>query len=481
MSDLPRNKFPGLFFLLSLSLMAAFQNKGLAQNDGEDTGFSKKVSFTGQLKNTEDSSITLYFMPFDKYRNYRIELDSAGYFSKEWEIPRPLYLSCFRQKVFVRPGDSIHLEGDMNDIEGTLEFSGDQRRMNNYLKEQARLRDSIRNYKRKLYARSPSDFLEGVDTLLGVYQDLLASQDLPVELRTLEEKRIRWKKAFLRARYKTFHAHYTRKAPDSLDLPEAFYDPLEKIDPNAGSNLSIPSFYRFLTSYTYLLTSEKRRNDSAASEAPFFKIRQKVFENRFNNDTLVTAFLAKNLYDHLQNVGVAQTGPYLERLQESGLYPDLTDSLKARAEEWEPIRKGKEAPGFAYPNVEGDTISLEELEGKLVYIDVWATWCGPCKKEIPHLKELEKAFDEEQVAFVSVSLDRKKVKGRWKRMVENKEIGGHQLFANGEAFDSKIAKDYLINSIPRFILIGPQGKIIDPNAERPSGDAKKELKTLLNE
>lgn len=136
------------------------------------------------------------------------------------------------------------------------------------------------------------------------------------------------------------------------------------------------------------------------------------------------------------------------------------------------LAKGAVSPVFEnYENFAGGTTSLSDLKGKFVYIDIWATWCGPCKREIPNLKALEKDFHGKNIEFVSISVDN--VDGRrgshasWLEMVKEKELGGVQLFADKD-FNSEFIQEYGINSIPRFILIDPEGNIVDSNAMRPS-------------
>ena len=136
---------------------------------------------------------------------------------------------------------------------------------------------------------------------------------------------------------------------------------------------------------------------------------------------------------------------------------------------------GKESPKFVdYENYAGGTTSLSDLEGKYVYIDVWATWCGPCKREIPFLKEVEKKYHGKNIEFVSVSIDNKKDHEKWKTMVADKELGGIQLFADND-WKSQFVQDYQIKGIPRFILIGPDGKIVNADAPRPSSSELVEL------
>jgi len=140
--------------------------------------------------------------------------------------------------------------------------------------------------------------------------------------------------------------------------------------------------------------------------------------------------------------------------------------------------KGQESPRFVdYENYAGGTTSLDDLKGKYVYIDIWATWCGPCKYEIPFLKDIEKEYHGKNIAFVSISIDIPKDYESWRKMISEKELGGIQLIADNN-WKSEFVQNYKINGIPRFILIDLQGKVVSADAPRPSDD---KLKALFNE
>ena len=137
--------------------------------------------------------------------------------------------------------------------------------------------------------------------------------------------------------------------------------------------------------------------------------------------------------------------------------------------------KGTQSPTFEnYENNDGSKTSLSDLKGKYVYVDVWATWCGPCKREIPFLKEVEKKYHGKNIEFISMSVDAQKDHEAWKKMIVDKELGGIQLFAD-KSWKSDFVKDYKINGIPRFILIDPSGNIVSADAPRPSSDKLIEL------
>lgn len=146
----------------------------------------------------------------------------------------------------------------------------------------------------------------------------------------------------------------------------------------------------------------------------------------------------------------------LDRLQK---YHDKIISTKK-------LENNKSA-NFEYVNFAGGKTKLEDLKGKYIYIDIWATWCGPCRAEIPSLKKVEEKYKGKNIEFVSISVDVEKDFEKWKTLVKDKSLGGIQLFADKD-WNSDFIKAFGITSIPRFILIDPSGNVVDADAARPS-------------
>lgn len=122
------------------------------------------------------------------------------------------------------------------------------------------------------------------------------------------------------------------------------------------------------------------------------------------------------------------------------------------------------APEFAFHSIDGKQVALDELRGKIVYVDIWATWCRPCIMQIPALKEVEEMYKDEDIQFVSISVDKEKDIQKWRNMVREKQLGGLQLYAGS---DMKFHNEYKISTIPRFLLIGKEGELISSDAPRP--------------
>jgi thiol-disulfide isomerase/thioredoxin len=154
--------------------------------------------------------------------------------------------------------------------------------------------------------------------------------------------------------------------------------------------------------------------------------------------------------------------------------PEQKSKAETIASKLSETATGSAASDLSYPDNNGKTISLSDFKGKVVVIDVWATWCGPCRKQFPFLKALEKKMHGKDVVFIGVSIDAEKDKEKWKAMIKSEDLPGIHLYAGSG--NSKIAKDYKINSIPRYLVFDKKGNIVSADAPRPED---KELEEIL--
>ena len=117
--------------------------------------------------------------------------------------------------------------------------------------------------------------------------------------------------------------------------------------------------------------------------------------------------------------------------------------------------------------VTGEEISVQDdLAGKVVVIDFWATWCGPCVAELPHMKELYEQYKDQGVEFVGVSLDAPPSEGgrdALLKFVEERELPWPQYY-QGNGWDSEFSKSWGINSIPAIFVVDASGKLHSTDA-----------------
>ncbi|MEH0153833.1 TlpA disulfide reductase family protein [Limibacter armeniacum] len=127
----------------------------------------------------------------------------------------------------------------------------------------------------------------------------------------------------------------------------------------------------------------------------------------------------------------------------------------------------------------GKEVQLKNFKGKVVLIDTWATWCGPCLNHRPRIKDFAKKYqDNSNLAILMISVDEKT--NRWLDFVEkdNPTNDGFDLFIENSTHTA-FGNHYNINSIPRYILIGKNGKIINSNINEPSLALEEEIDIAL--
>jgi peroxiredoxin len=132
------------------------------------------------------------------------------------------------------------------------------------------------------------------------------------------------------------------------------------------------------------------------------------------------------------------------------------------------LARARLAPAFDVTTLDGQHISMDALQGKVVLLDFWATWCGPCREALPHVRDMAKKFQGQPVVILSVSLDSDEAK--WKEFVAKNDMTWPQYRDGG--FTSPLARMFNVNAIPHTFTIDADGVV----QEEHIGDASIEGK-----
>ena len=146
--------------------------------------------------------------------------------------------------------------------------------------------------------------------------------------------------------------------------------------------------------------------------------------------------------------------------------PNYAPLLKYKAEmaeakaQKERLAEGKVAPEFSFPTPDGKKmLGPQDFKGKILVLDFWASWCGPCRAEIPHLKEAYKEYSNKGVAFFSVSID--KDNAAWRKAMKEENMPWAQVQAPKAGKD--VMKQYQFSGIPYILVLDKEGKIVAKN------------------
>jgi thiol-disulfide isomerase/thioredoxin len=190
-------------------------------------------------------------------------------------------------------------------------------------------------------------------------------------------------------------------------------------------------------------------------------------------DQLNYAITYTNSFDEL-TTSIAQYEAYGAGLENEHYKKTLLSKIAAKKELLLRAQVGKPAPSFTLQSNQGITHSLVDFKGKVVYLDLWASWCTPCREETPSMQALYNKYkNDNRIAIIGIGVqDGMK---QWEKAIQEDKPEWLQLLDK----DGAVVKAYTAYEIPRFILIDKEGRIVDFNAPRPSSG--KEIESLLNQ
>ena len=199
----------------------------------------------------------------------------------------------------------------------------------------------------------------------------------------------------------------------------------------------------------------------------------KVFS--YKNNALHTAYL-KKLIHPLTNSGCSKELFEIRTLIEKNVAEsELKDKVLSLYDIYSTIMPGKEAPNVTFKDAEGNRYTINGFKGKIIVIDVWATWCSSCLKNMPRFMELIKDFEGcEDVVLFTVSTDSDDLKEKWLAAINKHNMGGMLNLTPDRSADSQFEEKYLISSVPRYLVIDKQGYIVSAFAPKP-GNGLKEI------
>jgi len=362
----------------------------------------------------------------------------------------------FNKNVYMSTNDSIFIEGNLYENKDDFKIKG-TRLAENQMATQTEFNWSMAEYylneninidkpdeiAREIYSEwkdacaEPSDF--------RTVDNYIAKQDFADRTKKLASVKYLnlWnellkKRAAIYPNEKTIEGENIQKIRKSLSLTDE-------------SLLSTPDYFEYVRSQL-LLSNKEEISDNAKALQSISKLKNGSFK-----DKMLFWQMKKSIEETTsteeRNVLLATYGDKFGNTKYQNRIIGINKTVES-------LGRGKDAPLFDATTIDKKGFELASLKGKFVIIDVWATWCGPCKRQSPFFEKFAVKYKKENIQFVALSTDQRIDK--WFVEAKTKSKSVLQVHANNP---EQFGRDYNVESIPRFILIGPDGKFV--NARLP--------------
>ncbi len=359
--------------------------------------------------------------------------------------------------IYLQKGDDMTITFDANDFDDTFAAKGGNGKAIDYLGK-----IQLVNLPDESYALPWNEFRNAVIAKTASMKRLLKVRKFSADDKFLkmEEGRITYFYANAFLMYPVSHLYLTQDT--TMVLGDDYYATLREYVKEDADLSDIDEYRNYMIETSHVF-------DSAGKDIrqyyPKVIAEMTYIGEHFSNEKVREALIHHLAFTYVEGNGTDNIVDLQNLYYTYVTSPHLNAIFKQACAKWDKAAVGRPSPDFKGEDINGKQMSLRDFRGKYVYIDMWATWCGPCQKELPFLKKLEEKYRGRNITFVGLSIDADKAK--WEARVKSGELCGTQLYIGR---GTKFQTDYRISGIPRFILLDPNGRIVNPDMTRPSSE-----------
>ena len=416
---------------------------------------------SGNIKNNQEKNITVFI--YDHSFEKEVKIDSLGNFSDTLFIKTSGYYFFKVGKsftsIFLKNGYNLKMTMDAAEFNKSLQFKGNGADVNDFTRARSSLKGKLVGDAKDYFVVPLVDFIKKIGNTRDSLALLLNQSGLNAADKRIQQIIIQYDYLLTYNNYRKFYLFHTKAEPV---LPDDYLKPVKTMNLDDEEAFTYSNEYRLLIIENYYYKEkELTKQDSNFSMINYIENYIKGIKSEKIKNQLVNLQFRKinnsnkNLDADYKKIMSLLTDEYLKKdlLRRYGV---------AKSNE-----NGKAIADFSYENYNGGKTNLSDLKGKYVYVEVWATWCGPCIKEMPELKKLIAEFKDKNIVFVSISVDEKNNYQNWRKVIAEKQVGGIQLLSDKQ-LDADFMKFFGVSLLPRSILLGPDGKLVSTAAPRPS-------------
>ena len=431
--------------LLLLMMLCAV---GIKAKDGITVRFDVKNAVLGNVVLVYHQSVNEFPLADGKGTAQLSDMDA---------LYAKLFYGEKSRDIYLQSGDDMTVTFDANDFDNTFAVKGGNEKAIDYLGKM-----QLVNLPDESYAMSWPEFKKTIDSKMASVKRLLKVRKFAKDdkFQKMEEGRITYFYANAFLMYPVSHLYLTQDT--TMVLGDDYYDTLRSYVKEDEDLVDIDEYRNYMIETSHVL-------DEAGKDIrqyyPKVLAEMNYIGEHFDNEKVRESLIHHLAFTYVEGNGTENIADLQNIYYAYVTSPSLNAIFKQACAKWDKAAVGRPSPDFKGEDINGKQMSLRDFRGKYVYIDMWATWCGPCQKELPFLKKLEEKYAGRNIVFVGLSIDADKAK--WEARVKSGELCGTQLYIGR---GSKFQADYRISGIPRFILLDPNGRIVNPDMTRPSSE-----------
>jgi len=440
-------------------------------------GSKAKMNLSGKVLNASNKILSLRVLHetiIYKEEIVEINPDASGKFSLIIDLEKPavatLLVDDNHETFYIKPGDELVVNFDANKLGTSLFFGGKDDVLNNMLMH---LRQT---YGEEILLLNSRQDVYSLDEYINRYADLWKKQRnyfsklaKKSELQISDKDFIQAEIDFSYALNMLYALKSKKLDPASDNFERSNYKFLNQLQVSRQNVIANQNYVEFLHFYfEYLKELPENKNSSISDIAEIY----------FTGEPL-NYIRAKELAKQCKLGKSYEAGLPIKNYLDTSGDEQFNQVLRVVYNESKELNEGALAPDFSLADINGNMVNLSDYQGKVVFIDFWATWCRPCIKMMHYGQELQSIYDKKNVVFLFISMDEDK--NDWQNYVENNHLTGiHLNVNNGEGYLSDIAKLYKVRKLPFTMLIDQEGRVAyNPSASPSSNRIFSQINALL--
>ncbi len=438
---------------------------------------TSKCTIRGNIKDPtgEKLSLNVFANPMsNNTEGFTVQVINSN-FEQSIEISQPVTAELVYGGVsvllFLEPGDDINININGNSVLKSIRFTGKGATHCQYLKDmKLNFENTEVALKNNIRFNNPSEFkvfmAGSIKDMQQYYANYPALAYFSDAFKNYATAQYNYWFAFNMLNFAWEHPLYYGEA-GPMELSSFYYDFLQQIPCSNDQSLGNKYYNYFVDQY---ISNQKRKPEHKDQTT------MQVAEKYLNGRTLElykTKIWTQNITNGLDDTQKIDFQSFMNNVKD----PIVSNIIKKSYFKSTNFTKGSIFPSITLTDNNGKIVNLDQYKGKVIYLDIWATWCGPCLNYIKKSQDLKTRYREGEVEFLYISIDGNRA--LWQQYLVDHTLNGTHLFGEIDVVEKASVRDILqVNQLPVFFLIDKAGNIATDPKQRPDNE---QIATLIQQ